>query len=146
MICWAEYSTLQTAGLRSCRFAAFGLVLFLSATPVDAYTQERINSTAGGFSALYWGTGSVIRYTFNQDFAPNNNKDLVRAAFRAAFKTWVAVMPQQGGKPVLTFEEAPSPTSVNRTQCDHINLITFTDTNPADAVAAGLTVRISRRF
>ncbi len=106
--------------------AALLLVLALAPVPGGAYTQN--NNSSG---LLHWPVGTVIRYTFNENFAPNNNNDLVRAAFRDAFRTWMAVMPVRDGQPAVRFEEAGT-TSVNMAGCNLVNLITFTDTGAAD--------------
>ncbi len=105
--------------------------------PAQAYTQD-ISTGTRGSTPLRWASGAVVRYSFNENFAPGNNNDLVRAALREAFRTWMAAMPLQDGKPVVTFEEAGT-TRVNVADCDHINLITFTDTvNPIGTLVAAV--------
>ncbi len=106
---------------------ALTLVLALAPVPVGSYTQFVDTFYPRGPTPLRWGNGSVIRYTFNDSFAPGNNSDLVRAAFRNAFRAWMAVMPVQNGQPAVRFEEAGT-TSATNVACDHVNLITFVDT------------------
>ncbi len=120
------------------------LVLGLALTPATAtaYSQDVINSDRG-YTPVRWADGAVIRYAFQESFAPNNNRELVRAAFRQAVDTWMAVMPLQDGKPVVSFEEVGT-TVVNKIQCDHINMISFTDT--ADPISASVVGTVSRRF
>src|ERR1051326_7709311 len=94
--------------LRVIRQAGIPFLLAIAAlTPktAPAYSQETINSDRGS-TPIRWASGAVIRYAFQEGFAPNNNKELVRAAFRRAFDSWTSVMPLQDGKPVVSFEEA----------------------------------------
>ena len=129
---------------RNQRILSLTLGLALASTAAAApYSQERINSTRGE-TPIRAAAGAVLRYTFQKDFAPNNNVELVRTAFRRAAETWMAAIPQQNGKPVVRFEEDTATTSVNTIECDRISMVSFTDAT--DTFATSQVIRFSRRF
>ena len=119
------------------------VILALATTSATPYSLERVNSTRGE-TRIRAAAGSVLRYTFQKDFVPGNNIELVRDAFRRAAETWMASMPVQDGKPVVRFEEDTSVTAVNTIACDRISMISFSDS--ADTFATGQVARFSRRF
>ncbi len=105
--------------MRNRNWAVLLALLFGASTFLQAGSQE-----TNGAVKLHWTPGRTIRYTFNSNFAPNNNNDLVRAAIRDAF---TSLMNAMGPSPAVRFEEAnPASTTVNTSAVDGINLITFT--------------------
>jgi uncharacterized protein (TIGR03437 family) len=119
------------------------LTLAVTATIATPYSLDRVNSTRGE-TRIRVAAGSVLRYTFQKDFVPGNNIELVRDAFRRAGEAWMAAMPLQDGKPVVRFEEDTSATAVNTILCDRISMISFSDST--DTFATGQVARFSRRF
>ncbi len=118
--------------MRAAASVAFALVLVLAleTVPCGAYTQATTNSGLG----RRWPAGAVIRYTFNQNFAPNNNNDLTRAAVSDALRTLELAMPATGG---VRFQDAGA-TSVNQSGCDLVNLVTFTAPGADDQLPSGV--------
>lgn len=116
---------------------AFALFAFTAANDLRAYSQS---GTSSGVR-LRWPSGTLVRYHFNRNFtgpnSPPNNSELVRAAVASAMRTLEASMPQQSGVPLVRFEDAGT-TDVNRSASDGVNLITFTDPDPADQLPSGV--------
>jgi len=109
---------------------ALVLVLALETVPCGAYTQS---TTSNGLGRR-WPAGTVIRFTFNQSFAPNNNNDLTRAAISDALRTLELAMPATGG---VRFQDAGA-TSLNQSGCDLVNLVTFTAPGADDQLPDGV--------
>lgn len=57
--------------LRASFFFALALAAISNPLPSKGYTQNNNSSVS-----LRWPAGAVIRYAFNEDFAPNNEKEL----------------------------------------------------------------------
>ena len=118
--------------MRASACFAFSLLVLvaLRSVPGSAYTPS---ATSGGI-LLHWADGTVIRYTFNENFAPNNDDALVRGAVGDALRTLEASVPGSSG---VRFEDAGT-TSLNKSGFDCINLITFTASDPEDQLPPGV--------
>lgn len=129
--------------MRTRAFFAFSLLVLvaLRSVPGSAYTQS---TTSDGFR-LRWASGAVIRYTFNENFAPNNDNALVRGAVGDALRTLEAATPLNGGTPALRFEDAGT-TALNKTGLDCINLISFTAPDPGDQLPDGVLAQARNFF
>ncbi len=120
---------------------AFFLIplLLLAAAPVaQGYTQI---SRQG--SLARWPSSAQIRYVFNSNLAPSNPAELVAGALRSAFNQWNAAMAANGI--AVRFVDGGT-TTLNRQQCDGVNLVTFTQPDPplpAEALAAAFTFTVS---
>ena len=121
---------------------AFSLLVFMALLPVPGSAYTPATSAEG--VQLRWASGAVIQYVINENFAPNNDNELVRAAIGDALRTLEAALPVQGGSPAVRFEDAGT-TSLNKTGVDCVNLITFTATDPDDQLPDGVLAE-ARQF
>ena len=126
---------------RACFAFSLLVLVALRSIPGSAYTQS---TTSEGFR-LRWDSGTVIRYTFNENFAPNNDDALVRGAVGDALRTLEAAMPLNGGTAAVRFEDAGT-TSLNKTGLDCVNLITFTAQDPEDQLPDGVLAQARTFF
>ena len=126
---------------RACLVLSLLVLVALRSVPGSAYTQS---TTSEGFR-LRWASGAVIRYTFNENFAPNNNNARVRGAVGDALRTLEAATPRNGGTPALSFEDGGT-TALNKTGLDCVNLITFTAPDPDDQLPDGVLAQARTFF
>ena len=126
---------------RACFAFSLLVLLGLRSIPGSAYTP----STTDQGIPLRWTSGAVIQYKFNQNFAPNNDNTLVRAAVGDALRSLEAALPLNGGNPAVRFEDAGT-TSLNKSGLDSTNLITFTATGPEDVLPEGVLAQARTFF
>ena len=112
---------------RACFSFSLLVLLVLQSISGSAYTPAR----SGQGIRLRWASGAVIQYVFNENFAPNNDNTLVRAAVGDALRTLEAALPLVGGSPEVRFEDAGT-TALNKTGLDCVNLVSFTAPDPGD--------------
>ena len=115
---------------RACFAFSLLVLLALQSIPGSAYTPS---ATDQGI-LLRWANGTVIQYVFNENFAPNNDNALARAAVGDALRTLEASI---SGSSWVRFEDAGT-TALNKTGFDCINLITFTAPDPGDQLPDGV--------
>ena len=123
---------------RACFAFSLLVLLALRSIPGSAYTP----STTSEGIRLRWDSGTLIRYTFNENFAPNNDDALVRGAVGDALRTLEASVPGSSG---VRFEDAGT-TSLNKTGLDCVNLITFTAPDPEDQLPDGVLAQARTFF